>query len=383
MLNGATDHLFHLRRDGRVDLARFRILREVEDQQRVVLRVLARQQVKHGRAQTVDVGTLLDIAGEQLRRRIAHRADGGHAFLGRGDEARDPEIHEHDAVRPPVDHQVSGLQIAVYDWRFLRMYVIEHVTCVDRPFGDGKLIDSPPRQALASGQIAAVNIFHHQIVAAPVAVEKILVDRRDRGVIQTGEQIGLAVEVLDGFRARALVGEHLDHLFDGYGTVGEIEILGQIHRPHTAATDPSSDLVTGAQQCSWSQLNSCWRIAGSGHTYNSGARRRTRRDRIVDLCVLPSATFATIWITNCGSRSAFGTVRHNSSLNLQLRTNLRNVLPTIISSPFLSGCLAPGARRGPRLTKVPFVLPRSSIRYWLFKNCILAWRRETLASGSS
>src|SRR5262249_62433202 len=85
------------------------------------------EQVEHGRAKTIDVGTRLDLAGEKLRRRVAHRADRGHAFLRGGDVARDAEINQHDAVGSRVNHQVGGLQVSVNDrLRLLRMDVIKH-----------------------------------------------------------------------------------------------------------------------------------------------------------------------------------------------------------------------------------------------------------------
>ena len=60
----------------------------------------------------------------------------------------------------------------------------------------------------------------------------------------------------------------------------------------------------------------------------------------------------------------------------------KNVFPTIISSPSLSGCGLPGIRRRPRLIKVPFVEPRSSIINRSSRRMIRACRRETFASAS-
>src|SRR6266404_5307576 len=42
----------------------------------------------------------------------------------------------------------------------------------------------------------------------------------------------------------------------------------------------------------------------------------------------------------------------------------KNVLPTIISSPSFNGWRSPEAKRWPRFTNVPFVDPRSSIKYF-------------------
>jgi hypothetical protein len=59
------DHL-HLARDRRRDLARSRVLREVENQERIVLRIGAGQQVKHRRAETVNIRRRLHTSTEQL-----------------------------------------------------------------------------------------------------------------------------------------------------------------------------------------------------------------------------------------------------------------------------------------------------------------------------
>src|SRR5262245_63450515 len=113
--------------------------------------------------------------------------------------ASDAEIDQHDAVGSRVNHQVGRLQVAVNDrFGLLRMDVIEHVTDIYRPFGDDRLINFASGNALAGGQVATVNVFHDEIIAASIRVEEILVDRRDGGMVETGEQFSLAFEILDG-----------------------------------------------------------------------------------------------------------------------------------------------------------------------------------------
>ena len=109
----------HLVRDGRVYLPRRRVLREVEDEQRVVLRVCAREEVEHGRAEAVDVRARLGLAAEQLRRRVAHRADRGHALLCGPNDSSYPEIDKHHTSGLVIDHQIRRFQVAVDDWRLL------------------------------------------------------------------------------------------------------------------------------------------------------------------------------------------------------------------------------------------------------------------------
>src|SRR5215211_652767 len=64
VLHGPHQDQFHLTRDRRRYLAWSRVLREVEDEQRIVLRIGSGQQVKHRRAQTVDVRSRLHSPAE-------------------------------------------------------------------------------------------------------------------------------------------------------------------------------------------------------------------------------------------------------------------------------------------------------------------------------
>src|SRR5262245_23198958 len=144
-----------------------------------------------------------------------------------------------------------------------------------------------------------------------IDVEDIQVNSWICCVTGLAEQFGNALEILDGFRAGALVGEHFDHLLDGHGAIGEVEIFGQVDRSHAAAADAPDDLVAVDQQCSTVELNSCWRIARSDHIHSSGPRRSRRRARVFDLYALIRATVTTIWIPGCGLRSAIGTEWHS------------------------------------------------------------------------
>src|SRR5215218_11407525 len=81
VLDRSHQNSLHLVGELRIDLTRTRILLKIEDKQRIALRICPCKQMKHRRAETVNVGAWLHVAAEKFRRSITHRADGGHALL--------------------------------------------------------------------------------------------------------------------------------------------------------------------------------------------------------------------------------------------------------------------------------------------------------------
>src|SRR5215471_16163932 len=70
VFDSANQQVFHLGRELGIYLARPRVLGEIEDQQRVVLRIRSGEQVKHGCAKAVDVNPWIGLPAEQLGRGV-------------------------------------------------------------------------------------------------------------------------------------------------------------------------------------------------------------------------------------------------------------------------------------------------------------------------
>lgn len=115
--NRPDQYALHLWRYARVDLTRARVLAEIKYQQWIVLRIRAREHMKHCGAQRINIRARFDLARKQLGRRVTHRPDRGDAFFGRPDNSRNAEIDEHHSLVLVVDHQIRRLEIAVDDRR--------------------------------------------------------------------------------------------------------------------------------------------------------------------------------------------------------------------------------------------------------------------------
>src|ERR1044072_4940110 len=99
--------------------------------------------MKHRRAQAIEVGTRLDLAAKEFRRRITHRSDCCDALLLRRDPARDAEIYQHHAPGVSVYHQVRRLEVAVDERRAPGVQVIENVCDLCAPVRDRPLVYTP------------------------------------------------------------------------------------------------------------------------------------------------------------------------------------------------------------------------------------------------
>src|SRR5436190_14414437 len=210
---------FHLRCDARVYLGRSRVLAEIENKKRIVLRVRAGQHVEYGSAKGIDIGPGFDFACEQLGRRITHRADRGHAFFRGTDDTSDPKIDEHYSFGLVIQHQVCRFEIAINNWRLLCMYVVEHIANLNGPFAYGSFIGDAATNSHLLREIAAADPSHDKII--PAGLDKVVEYGWNRRVIELSEHFGFAFEVFDGFSALALIGEHFDHLFDRAQLIGQ------------------------------------------------------------------------------------------------------------------------------------------------------------------
>ena len=97
--------------------------------------------MKHRRAQTVNIGTRFRPPTEQLRRRIAHRANRRHSFFLLVDPAGNAKVDQHHTPAVAVDHQIGRLQVAINDRLGSRMQILKHVGNLHAPVGDGLFVD--------------------------------------------------------------------------------------------------------------------------------------------------------------------------------------------------------------------------------------------------
>src|SRR5256714_10656572 len=134
VFDSAYQNSFNLTGERRIDLSRPRILGEIKNQQRIVLRVSARQQMEKRRPQTINVDAWIGFAAEQLGRRITHGSDRGYAFLFLVNPTGNSKIDQHHAAVITVDHDVSGLQIAIDNRLRPAMEVLQYVGDLNSPF---------------------------------------------------------------------------------------------------------------------------------------------------------------------------------------------------------------------------------------------------------
>src|SRR5688500_11779932 len=134
--------------------------------------------MKHRLSKTINIRSRLNVAAEQLRRRIAHRSNCRHAlFFLLTDRTGDTEIDQHNAARVSVKHYVRRLKITVHDSRRLVVEVLENVRDLDRPLSDALFIEPSFGGGTQSRcEIAARDVFHDEIKASLVGVVKIIVD---------------------------------------------------------------------------------------------------------------------------------------------------------------------------------------------------------------
>ena len=92
-------------------------------------------------------------------------------------------------------------------------------------------------------EVFALDEFHDQVGTAVLG--EVVVDARDGGVGERGQQIGLALEVPHDHLVHRRVGGHVDHFFDGdeLGDVGEMQVATLVDRAHAARAEHAQDQV--------------------------------------------------------------------------------------------------------------------------------------------
>ena len=131
-------------------------------------------------------------------------------------------------------------------------------------------------------------------------------------MIELSEHFGFAFEVFDGFCALALVGEHLDHLFDGAQAVGEPFVAGLIDRSHAAAADAAGRSSTCRAGACPALVDATRRVlVSSTQAYESSPRTAARfyndRRRRKRRRVLPGAALSAKRVSRLQLTAAFRT----------------------------------------------------------------------------
>ena len=126
---------------------------------------------------------------------------------------------------------------------------MEHIDDLDGPFRHGPLVNSAlgccPQ---TSGEVAAGNILHDEVKAALGLVVKVIVDGRDRRVVERREDHRLAFEILDRLCLLLFLDVRLDHLLDRTLSAAEVLIDREINGAHAAAADLFDDLVAAVEE---------------------------------------------------------------------------------------------------------------------------------------
>ena len=194
--------------------------------------------------QGVQVSRRRGFAAILLGRRVALGADHG-AALPDLERAGDAEIHQlHIAIR--VDHDVGRLHVAEDDRiRLVRMQERQHVAQLNGPGQNLLLRQEAIRVADDGFQILAVDEFQHQV--GTVILGEVVVDARDGGVGQRGQQVGLALEIQHDGLPHERIGRDVDHLLDRHqlGDIREVQIAGPVDRAHAADADHFLDGSSG------------------------------------------------------------------------------------------------------------------------------------------
>ena len=209
-----------------------------------------RQQVIERGPQGVDIAAGVGVAG------IAA------VLLERGVKGRAAPLHDRDrgvigrqdldqAEVDQLDHVIGGqfevarLDIPVQDRRFLAVQK-------DQSIGDlfGPRQHLTLRQELLalagfdhqSAQVFAGDVVHHQKIA--FVLSKNIGDLRQVGMVEAGEHVGLALELLAGLvlGVRRQRGVQPD-LFDGAQAAFQAQIVGLVDAAHPAAADKPLDAV--------------------------------------------------------------------------------------------------------------------------------------------
>ena len=238
--DAALDHLDEPRRQPPGERSRrLRRLRH-RDRDRVVARPrprAGRQLVQH-HAEREHIGALIDLLSRQLLgRHVARRAD-QRPDLRDPDlvaAARDPEIGDHDAIRPPLDHHVVRLEVAVDHPRLVRRR--QPGAQLDR-----QTAQPPPRHRRAelAGQRRAVDQLHRQEPVGAVLTD--VEHPRHVAVLDPPGQLDLAAEPLDRVVGQPAA-QHLER-----DPLVELGVERLVDPPHRPRPEPAHDAIAPRHQ---------------------------------------------------------------------------------------------------------------------------------------
>ncbi len=153
--------------------------------------------------------------------------------------------------------------------------VVEHVRDLHAPVGHGQLVDATAgRVPEAREEVAARDVLHDEVEARRAFVEEVVVDGRDRGVFERGEEHRLALEVVDGLLVLPLVEVRLHHLLDGARRVAEVAVFGEVDGAHAAAADLADDLVTRVEHGAGIELRGALAAVAAARARGAAGARR-------------------------------------------------------------------------------------------------------------
>ena len=220
---------------GGCDPGEDRILGEIRE------RVAAQERFIHHHPERVDVRAAVQrFMAELLRRGVAqgpeHGTDPGHIDFA--EVLGDPEVHDDDPLRAVLDHDVGRFDVPVND---RRVVVVRKIERAGHLFGDGEDLRNTQGPGLAEvvAQGLSLDVLHHEVVELQFLVPLDIDHPHDVGVVQAGQDPGLAVEALDQVRVVPEVGGH--HLQGR--DVFERGVADLVHHTHAALPELAQHLV--------------------------------------------------------------------------------------------------------------------------------------------
>ncbi len=147
-----------------------------------------------------------------------------------------------------IDHHIRRLQVAEDDGlRFVPVQIGQHVAQLDGPINDLRFGQEAGRFGEDRLQILAVNEFHHQV--GPILMCEGVVYFGDGWMVEGGQQVRLALEVLDYHLPQSRVGGEIQHFLDRHqlADVGKVHVASLVHGPHAADAQHTQNLIAALQ----------------------------------------------------------------------------------------------------------------------------------------
>ena len=225
----------------------------VERERRFHPGVLLAEQVMHCSTKCVDVYPRFGEAFVLLRRVIAFSAD--HcALVAALEDPGDSEVHEPHATMA-IQHNVGRLDVTKDNrLRLVAVQVTQYLANLDGPvyhlcFGQEALC-----LVQDSLHVFAIHVLKDEVAAVILAEE--VVDLDNAGMIESGKDVGLALEVVLDHSPHLGIGSGVQHLLGDAqpSDLGEAQVLSLVDSAHAANCTQAQNAVAVLKQITVGQL---------------------------------------------------------------------------------------------------------------------------------